>query len=78
MVKALERYILLYLTSKVRNGGGAIPFIVELPLSLTILQSHDQLRKYNSEWIQELIHKLFQNYWPSPQYFEGLNTTVHI
>ena len=57
----------------------------DFAMSLTVSgQSHSQLRKSQGKRIHKLIHKLFWNFWtfeiqqPSPLFFEGLDTTIHI
>ena len=52
-------------------------FALRLTVSRTISRSHDQLRNSHGKWIHKLIYKLFLNYWPSPLFFEGLDTTIH-
>ena len=59
-------------------------FAMRLTVSRTISRSLDQLRKSHGKRIHKLIHKLFRNFWifeiqqPSPLFFEGLGTTIHI
>ena len=59
-------------------------FAMSLTVPWTISRPYSQLRKSHGERIRKLIHELFRNYLifeiqqPSPLFFEGLDTTIHI